>query len=246
MVRIAAVVPAFNEEAALAGVVADLRSVAAGQPFELDVVVVDDCSTDGTARVAQGLDCVLLRLPVNLGIGGAVQTGLLYAWTHGYDAAVQVDGDGQHPASAIPLLWGKAQADGVDLVVGSRFLDHRGFQSTPLRRLGIAYFSWFIRQLTGWSITDSTSGLRLLGRRALALCAHHYPTDYPEPEALVMLARHGLRVAEVPVEMRARQGGQSSIHGWASAYYLMKVSVALLFAYVRLPLSEASWSASKS
>jgi glycosyltransferase involved in cell wall biosynthesis len=224
-VRALAIVPAFNEARSLPRVLEALRAAAPGW----DVAVVDDGSTDETAAVAcrGGADAVL-RSPVNLGIGGAVQTGYLWARDHGYDLAAQVDGDGQHDprhlaAAAAPILEGRA-----DLVVGSRFLSGEGFRSTALRRAGIRYLSWFLRLRCGVRVTDPTSGFRVAGRRAIELFAAEYPSDYPEPEAIALAVRCGQRVLEVPARMEARQHGASSIDAWRTAYYLVKVSLALL------------------
>jgi glycosyltransferase involved in cell wall biosynthesis len=228
-VRTLVVVPAYNEAANLPGVLAALRRDAPG----CDVLVVDDGSSDATAACAAALGARVLRCPVNLGIGGAVQTGYLWARDHGYQAAVQVDGDGQHdprylPAALEPIARGEA-----DLVIGSRFLRGEGFQSTRLRRAGIRYLCWFLRARCGARVTDPTSGFRAAGRRALELFAAQYPSDYPEPESIALAVRAGLRVAEVPVLMRERQHGSSSIGPWRTLYYLVKVSLALLMLPVR-------------
>lgn len=223
-VRVAAIVPAYNEARSLPGVLAALRREAPA----CDVCVVDDGSDDGTAEVAAGLGATVLRSPLNLGIGGAVQTGYLWARDHGYDAAVQIDGDGQHdpaylPAALRPIAEGRA-----DLVIGSRFLEGEGYRSTALRRAGIRYLSWFLRLRCGARVSDPTSGFRAAGRRAIELFAARYPSDYPEPEAVALAQAVGLRIAEVPVRMQERRHGASSITAWRSLYYLVKVSLALL------------------
>ncbi len=222
--RILVIVPAFDEARNLPAVAADLR--ASGEP--IDVCVVDDGSSDGTAGIAAALGFEVLRLPVNLGIGGAVQTGYLWARERGYDVAVQFDGDGQHDASSLGSILTPIRRGEADLVVGSRFLAQGGFRSTALRRAGIRYLSWFVRLRCGARVTDPTSGFRAAGRRAIALFAQGYPSDYPEPEAIALAWRNGLRIAEVPASMRDRAHGASSITALRALYYLVKVSTALL------------------
>jgi glycosyltransferase involved in cell wall biosynthesis len=221
--RVLAVVPAYNEAPALPGVVEGLRRTGC-----CDVCVVDDGSTDGTAEVGRRLGVRVLRSPLNLGIGGAVQTGYLWAQSHGYDVAVQVDGDGQHDAAALPALLAPVLSGAADLAIGSRFLEAGGYRSTALRRGGIRYLSWFLRLRTGVRVTDPTSGFRAAGPRALALFARSYPSDYPEPESIAIAVRTGLRVLEVPVRMAARAHGTSTIDAARTAYYLAKVSLALV------------------
>ncbi len=201
--RVAAIVPAFNEARNLPRLAEALRAHAPA----CDVCVVDDGSTDETARVAASLGWTVLRLAVNLGIGGAVQAGYLWALEHGYDVAVQIDGDGQHDPS---------------------FLADGGFRSTLVRRAGIRYLSWFLRLRCGARVTDATSGFRAAGRRAIELFARYYPSDYPEPEAIALARRAGLRLAEVPVRMNERAHGRSSITTLRTLYYLVKVSLALV------------------
>jgi glycosyltransferase involved in cell wall biosynthesis len=221
--RVLVVVPAFNEAANLPLVLERLRACG----FR-DVCVVDDGSTDDTAEVAGRLGAVVLRCPVNLGIGGAVQAGYLWAREHGFDAAIQIDGDGQHdPAHAsdvlAPILDGRA-----DVVIGSRFLGSGGFRSTALRRIGIRYLSWLLRLRCGARVSDPTSGFRATGRRAIELFARSYPSDYPEPEAIALALGAGLRLSETPVRMEPRLHGASSIDAARTLYYLIKVSIALL------------------
>jgi len=226
-VRVLAIVPAFNEERSLEAVVTGLGRLA----LPVDVCVVDDGSSDGTAALARSLGAVVLSLPVNLGIGGAVQTGYLWARDHGYDAAVQVDGDGQHDASYLPALVEEVASGRADLAVGSRFSGPRlpgGFRSTWSRRIGIRYLSAMLRLRCGARVSDPTSGFRAAGRRAIDLFARAYPPDYPEPESIAVAARAGLRVREIPVRMAERAHGESSIGLSRSFYYLLKVSLALL------------------
>jgi hypothetical protein len=222
--RVVAVIPALNEARSLPGVLGALRAAAPG----VDACVVDDGSTDGTAAVAARLGATVLRLPVNLGIGGAVQAGFLHAHARGYDVAVQLDGDGQHDPASLGALLAPLAAGEADLVIGSRFLERGGFRSTPLRRAGIRYLSWFLRARCGVRVTDPTSGFRAAGRRAVELFSARYPSDYPEPEAVALAHRAGLRVVEVPARMVERAHGSSSITFLRSLYYLVKVSLALV------------------
>jgi len=222
--RVAVIVPAFNEAKSLPALAAELT----GHPLRPDVCVIDDGSSDGTARVAAGLGLAVVRLPFNLGIGGAVQAGYAWSAARGHEVAVQVDGDGQHDAAWLEPLLEPIRAGRADLVVGSRFLAPGGFRSTVTRRTGIRYLCWFLRLRCGVRVTDPTSGFRAAGRRAIELFAAAYPSDYPEPEAIALAVRAGLRVEEVPVRMRQRAHGASSITGLRSLYYLVKVSLALL------------------
>jgi hypothetical protein len=231
-VRVLAIVPAYNEERSLPSVVRGIRAAAPG----VEVCVVDDGSTDRTAEVARGLGVVLLRNPVNLGIGGAVQAGYLWAAEHGHDVAVQVDGDGQHDPGYIPALLEPIASGRAGLVVGSRFAGSTGgFRSTWVRRAGIRYLSVALRLRCGARVTDPTSGFRAAGRDAIALFARSYPPDYPEPESIAVAARSGIAVAEVPVRMSERLHGESSIGPWRTLYYLVKVTLALLVLPTRAP-----------
>ena len=235
--RRVAIVPAHNEQGSVAAVIEEIRAVDPG----LHVVVVDDGSTDDTSRVARRAGAEVVRLPYNLGIGGAMQTGFQYARDHGFQLAVQVDGDGQHdprelPALVEPLLDGKA-----DMVVGSRFAAASGYRGPRSRRLGIQLFAWAVSLLVRQRVTDTTSGFRALNRRAIVLFAADYPHDYPEVEATVLVFRHKLRMVEVPVRMRTRASGRSSITPFRSLYYMVKVSLALfvgLFRRYATPLEE--------
>lgn len=222
--RVVAVIPALNEARSLPGVLGALRAAAPG----VDACVVDDGSTDATAEVAARLGATVLRLPVNLGIGGAVQAGFLHARARGYDVAVQLDGDGQHDPAFLAALLAPIEGGEADLVIGSRFLEGGGFRSTALRRAGIRYLSWFLRARCGVRVTDPTSGFRAAGPRAVELFSARYPSDYPEPEAVALAHRAGLRVVEVPARMVERAHGSSSITFLRSLYYLVKVSLALV------------------
>ena len=232
--RILVIVPCFNEEKAIAGVIAEINQVRDQHQLNLDALAVNDCSTDATVAVMQTLNCVYLDLPVNLGIGGAMQAGYRYAFRKGYDVAVQMDGDGQHPAGELMKVLQPILDNRADVVIGSRFLENVGFQSSVARRLGIRYFRWLNRLLIHQTIHDSTSGFRAFNRRTIALVDRYYPDEYPEPEAIVLFGLNQLRIVEVPVCMRERQGGTSSITFARSLYYMLKVTMGTLFVYIRL------------
>jgi hypothetical protein len=232
-----AVVPARNEEKSVAGVVEQIRAF---DP-DMEVVVVDDGSADRTAAVATAAGARVVRLPFNLGIGGAVQTGFRFALENGFDLAVRLDGDGQHDPRELPALLEPLLADEADIVVGSRFAGEGEYRPPFARRLGIRLFAGVVSRVVGQRVTDTTSGFQALNRRAIALFAADYPHDYPEVEATVMVFKHRLRLKEVPVAMRERQAGDSSITPLRSAYYMLKVSLALfvgLFRRYATPLEE--------
>ncbi len=226
-----AIVPAYNEAGSVAGVVESLRVEAP----EFDVVVIDDGSTDDTAARAAAAGAAVIRLPFNLGIGGAVQAGFLYAQAHGYDYAAQVDGDGQHEPAELASLVEAMRADpSIDVVCGSRFVAPGGGYRAPLsRRTGIQLFALALSAISRQRVTDPTSGFRLYNRRAIRLFAGDYPHDYPEVEAVLLLHAHRLRMIEVPVEMHHRNSGRSSITKSRSLYYMVKVSLALLVGLLR-------------
>jgi glycosyltransferase involved in cell wall biosynthesis len=232
-----AIVPAWNEEHSIASVIAEIR---AADP-EFDVIVIDDGSTDGTAAVAAEHGAHVVSLPFNLGIGGAVQTGYQYARDNGFDLAVQVDGDGQHDPGEIsrlvePILEGRA-----DMAVGTRFAEGGGYRGTRVRRVGIHLFAAIVSLIVRQRVTDTTSGFRACNRKAICLFAADYPHDYPEVEATVLLSRHRLTMVEVPVIMRIRETGSSSITAVQSVYYMVKVLLALfigLFRRYSTPLEE--------
>jgi glycosyltransferase involved in cell wall biosynthesis len=233
-----AIVPAFREERAIGAVVAEIRAAGLG----LDVVVVDDGSADGTAAAAHAAGAAVVRLPFNLGIGGAVQTGFKYALEHGYGIAVRLDGDGQHDPAELPKLLAPVLAGDADIVIGSRFAKGVDDYRPPLgRRLGIGLFAWIVSLLVRQRVTDTTSGFQALNRKGIRLFAADYPHDYPEVEATVMVIKHQLRLLEVPVRMREREHGRSSITALHSLYYVVKVLLALfvgLFRRYAVPLEE--------
>lgn len=217
------IVPAYNEGESILKVAETIRQ--AGYEF----VVINDGSTDDTLQVCKLNDIPVINLGTNLGIGGAVQTGHLYALERGYDIDIQFDGDGQHDISSVPEIVAAVQ-NGANLVIGSRFIskDNTNFQSTGLRRLGIKWLSAVIKFVTGKRIYDVTSGFRACDRSTIELFSKEYPTDYPEPESIVSAIKHHLTVAEVPAKMNERQGGTSSIRAFSSMYYMIKVSLAIL------------------
>jgi glycosyltransferase involved in cell wall biosynthesis len=233
-----AIVPAYNEERNIGRVVAELRVF---DP-SLDVVVVSDGSSDRTAESAAAAGARVLRLPFNLGIGGAVQTGFRYAWEHGYDLAVRCDGDGQHVPSELPKVIEPVVAGDADIAVGSRFVAGEGYRSSPSRRVGIRLLATVVSAIARQRVTDTTSGFQALNRRALELFAADYPHDYPEVEGMVMTIKHRLRLVEVPVRMREREHGSSSITAVRSVYYMARVLTALFIGLFRrhvVPLEEA-------
>lgn len=221
--RLLAIVPAFNEEDAVGGVV---REILDEWPAA-DVLVVDDGSGDDTGSAAAAAGARVLRLPFNLGIGGAVQAGYQVAWDEGYDVAVQVDGDGQHPADQLHLLIAALRSGRENIVIGSRFMGRGDYRASRARRLGIRILSRLVSGIVGRRLTDVTSGFRAADRRAIALFAGHYPHDYPEVEAIVMAAREGMDIVEIPVIMRQRSAGTSSITPIRSGYYMVKVLLAI-------------------
>lgn len=225
--------PAFNEEAALAATLAELRI---SSP-DFDILVINDGSADRTGQVARESGvATVIDLPVNLGIGGAVQTGFMFAARHGYDYAIQVDADGQHVGADIPRLLAPLQEGRADIVIGSRFLGTGDYRPSPARRVGMWLFFAINSLLIGRAIRDNTSGFRAYNREAISFLATYYPSDYPEPEAVILLRRNGFRLQEVGVSMRRRQGGASSIGFRGGAYYMIKVVLAVLVTALRAPV----------
>ncbi len=221
-----AIIPAYNESESIVKTIQVLQKDAP----DFDYVIIDDCSTDNTWQICQDHGFHVLHLPANLGIGGAVQTGYVYAWRNGYDIAVQLDGDGQHNPSFLGFMAETLEKEGLDMVIGSRFIEKQGFQTSGMRRLGIRIILILIRLVTGTTITDATSGMRMCNRNVIEMFAKNYPKDYPEPESVTTILKKGKKVKEVPVIMNAREAGVSSISPLKSGYYMIKVSLAILIA----------------
>lgn len=223
------IIPAYNEQDNIVKTVESIQK----ESEEFDYVIINDCSTDNTRSICEKNGFNIVNLPINLGIGGAVQTGYQYAIKNDYDMAVQVDGDGQHNPEFLKDMAKYLEEKKLDMVIGSRFIEKRGFQSSGVRRIGIRFFTLLIRIITGTTITDPTSGLRMIGRNVLEIFARDYPKDYPEPESVVMILRKGLKVEEIPVIMKEREGGVSSISLKKSIYYMIKVPLAILIERIR-------------
>ncbi|MCH7959725.1 MAG: glycosyltransferase family 2 protein [Candidatus Hydrogenedentes bacterium] len=222
--RVLIIIPAYNERETIAEVIADLHEHAP----DYDVLVVDDGSLDDTANIVRRQrDVALIQLPYNLGIGNTMQTGYRYALRENYDIAVQCDADGQHPAHQVERIVERVTNGTADLVIGSRYVVETDYVPSLSRRVGKSLLSRLVNSAIGGGITDTTSGFRAMNRAVLSVFVQYYPDDYPEAEALIFVYRHGLRAAEVPVDMRARQGGQTSISPRKAAYYIVKVSLAI-------------------
>lgn len=224
------IIPAYNEEANIEKTVESILKDSSG----FDYVIINDCSRDNTRKICEEKGYNIVNLPINLGIGGAVQTGYKYAVRNGYDMAVQVDGDGQHDPKFLEEMAAYLEEHDVDMVIGSRFIEKQGFQSSGLRRVGIRFFTALIKVMTGKRITDPTSGLRMVGKNVLQIFSEEYPKDYPEPETVVGILRRGMKVEEIPVIMHEREGGVSSISMKKSVYYMIKVSLAMIIERIRV------------
>lgn len=224
-----AIIPAYNEQDSIVKTVTDLQKKAP----DFDYIIINDCSKDNTMDICREHGLKVLNLPINLGIGGAVQTGYLYAYQHNYDVAVQFDGDGQHDAVYLEAMSEVLEKEQIDMVIGSRFITKEGFQSSGLRRVGIRYFAFLTKLLFGQEITDATSGMRMCNRKVMELFIKDYPRDYPEPESVARLLRHKCRIKEIPVVMHEREAGVSSISLKKSGYYMIKVSLAILIERLR-------------
>lgn len=223
------IIPAYNEEKSIEKTVEDIRQNAP----EFDYVIVNDCSKDATLEICMDKGLHVLNLPINLGIGGAVQTGYRYAYKNGYDFAVQFDGDGQHDARFLHEMRDYMTEHRLNMLIGSRFIEKEGFQSSGIRRFGIRYFSALIKLLTKAKVTDPTSGMRMVDRDIIEIYAESYPKDYPEPESVVAILNMGKKVGEYPVVMRERTEGVSSISPLRSVYYMVKVTLAILVEMLR-------------
>lgn len=220
------IIPAYNEQGAI---VKTVENIVKNAP-SFDYIVINDCSKDNTKQILEENGLNYIDLPINLGIGGAVQTGYLYAARHGYECAVQMDGDGQHDAAFLEEMLKHLESGEADMIIGSRFLKKEGFQSSVLRRMGIRFYTRLIKLLTGSTVTDPTSGMRLANQKVIQLFAENYPKDYPEPETAVTILKKGLCIKEIPVKMLARTSGESSISMKKSVYYMLKVTIACCIA----------------
>lgn len=217
------IIPAYNEKENIANVIRSIKKECPG----VDYLVVNDCSSDTTVDVLKSIGANYISCPVNLGIGGAVQAGYRYAMENGYEIAIQVDGDGQHDVRFVPGMISEIASGKADIVIGSRFVEKEGFQSSATRRIGIKLLSFFIWMCTGKHIKDVTSGFRAVNDKFIEIFSKDYPDDYPEPEAIVMGVIYGGKVLEYPVEMRERQAGTSSINFRKSIYYMIKVTLSI-------------------
>lgn len=222
--KILVIIPAYNEEESIEGVVQELIRT----KIDVDYIIINDCSSDETESICKKNKFNYLSLPVNLGIGGGVQTGYCYASENKYDIAIQMDGDGQHNAEFLRELIDPIINQEANMVIGSRFIEKKGFQSSGLRRFGISFLKKLIRVCCGVSIQDTTSGFRACDKNLIDFFARSYAQDYPEPEAIIAAVLNGYRIKEVPVLMRERQGGDSSISAFKSVYYMIKVSLAIV------------------
>ncbi len=218
------IIPAYNEAANIEKVI---NNIVQNYP-QYDYVIINDGSTDKTEEVCANAGYQVLNLPINMGIGGAVQTGYRYAKKNNYDAAVQIDGDGQHDVAFLEDMLKLLETGEADVVIGSRFVQKEGFQSSQIRRVGIRFLSILARILTGVQVRDITSGYRVVNRKFIDIYANDYPSDYPEPEAMIIAAVYGGRIKEYPVIMRERENGTSSITFKKSVYYMIKVTLAML------------------
>lgn len=230
--KIAIIIPCFNEESTVLQLSKEIEKTIFSLPIAVKPIFINDCSTDNTKLILEKNNLNHINLSVNLGIGGAVQTGFKYALRNGFDIAIQMDGDGQHPPSELEKIILPIYTNEADVSIGSRYINKEGFQSSALRRIGINYFKWFNKLLTGITIYDSTSGYRALNRKALKVVSDYYPDEYPEPEAIILYSINKLRIKEVAVIMRERQGGESSIRAYKTIYYMIKVTLSTLFLYI--------------
>ena len=230
MSKVLLIIPAYNEEESLRSLIEEIKAVCP----EVDYLVVNDCSSDDTERLLEELGANYITLPCNMGIGGAVQSGYRYAAQNGYDIAIQIDGDGQHDVRFVKDMVKLIEDKQADVVIGSRFIDKEGFQSSQARRIGIRILSVLIRLMCGAKVKDVTSGFRAVNRRFIELFAENYPDDYPEPEVIVTTKLYGAVIKELPVVMRERTSGKSSINLKRSIYYMIKVSLAIIICRISL------------
>lgn len=227
------IIPCYNEEGNIPSLHYELEQLKI-PGFTISAIYINDSSKDNTKKVLEELNVPFLDNPINLGIGGTVQLGFMYAKTHGFDIAVQMDGDGQHPPSQLHKIVTPFLIDEVDVVIGSRFVHDDGFRSTFARRMGIHFFYRLNKLLTGISIKDSTSGYRAYNQKAIADLLDYYPDEYPEPEAINYLASRKNRIREVAVSMNERERGTSSIRRLNTLYYMAKVTLNILFLHLKI------------
>ena len=230
MSKVLLIIPAYNEEESLRSLIEEIKAVCP----EVDYLVVNDCSSDDTERLLEELGANYITLPCNMGIGGAVQSGYRYAAQNGYDIAIQIDGDGQHDVRFVKDMVKLIEDKQADVVIGSRFIDKEGFQSSQARRIVIRILSMLIHLMCGAKVKDVTSGFRAVNRRFIELFAENYPDDYPEPEVIVTAKLYGAVIKELPVVMRERTTGKSSINLTRSIYYMIKVSLAIIICRISL------------
>jgi glycosyltransferase involved in cell wall biosynthesis len=226
--RVLVIIPAYNEEDAISDVIRKIRDCS-----RADIVVINDGSKDRTAQKALSEGVRVISLPLNLGIGGAMQTGYIFARDNAYDIAIQVDADGQHDPVYLEKIIQPVTECVSDMVIGSRYVEKTAYKSSISRRVGMIFFSWLVSVLTGQKVKDTTSGFRAVNRDIIEYFASSYPADYPEVDVLVRLHKKRFKVMEVPVKMQERQGGCSSITPLKSAYYMIKVSIAMIFSTLR-------------
>ena len=217
------IIPAYNEAENLPKLISGIKSMLP----EFDYVIINDGSTDNTRTLCEQEGMNIVTLPINSGIGVAVQTGYKYALYNDYDIAIQIDGDGQHDVSYLKEIIAPLEKEEADVVIGSRFIEYQGFQSSGARRMGIKLLSFFIWLCTGVKVKDVTSGFRAVNKRFIQVFAEDYSKDYPEPEAIVTAKMYGGRIKEMPVVMKERETGRSSITLWKSVYYMIKVTLAI-------------------
>ncbi len=232
--NVAIVIPCYNEQDNVLRLYNEIKNTNYFLPISITSIFINDCSTDNTQSILTENNIPHLNLSVNLGIGGAVQTGFKYAFNNGFDIAVQMDGDGQHPPAELEKILTPIIEKLADVVIGSRYLTKEGFQSSSLRRFGINYFKHLNKLLVGAVIHDSTSGYRALNKKTLEIVNEYYPDEYPEPETIILYSLNNLIIKEVPVLMRERQGGESSIRAYKTVYYMFKVTLGTIFLYIRL------------
>ena len=241
MQRAIVIIPCYNEGKNIENVISNIEEFKRNQSqlsYALEYIIVNDCSKDETEAICNenGFNCI--NLPVNLGIGGCVQTGYRYAYEKGYDIAVQHDGDGQHDPAYFSKVINPVLSGEADIAIGSRFLEKRGYQSTGLRRFGIVFISSIIRLCTGKKVCDVTSGYRAVNKKYIKFFAKQYAQDYPEPESIVDAVRTKARIVEIPVIMHERQAGKSSISAMKSMHYMIKVSLSILLHRIIIPKNE--------